>query len=62
MKKLAYLTGILAVVSFVLGFVARFFLFDKSLIGLHSLTFLRFTNTMLLFTIALLLWCYLDRK
>ena len=62
MKKLAYLTGIIAVVSFVLGFVARCFFFDKSLIGIHSLTFLRITNTMLLFAIALLLFEYVSKK
>lgn len=62
MKKLAYLSGILAVVMLVLGFAARFFFFDKTLIGIHSLTFLRLTNTMLLFAVAFLLFEYLGKK
>lgn len=62
MKKLVYLTGIIAVASLLLGFVARLFFFDKVLLGIHALTFLRVTNTMLLFAIALLIFEYVNRK
>ena len=56
MKILACTSGAIAVVSVVLAVVARLFFPDKSLFGLHALTFLRVTNTMLLFAIAFLMY------
>ncbi len=62
MKFLAYLSGIIGIVSIILGFIARLFMPYKVLFGLGALTYLRFTNTMLLFTIVFLLLYYMKEK
>jgi hypothetical protein len=62
MKFISHISGIIAVVSFVLAVIARLFLVNKALFGLSSLSYLRVTNTMLLFTIAFLVFEYVRRK
>jgi hypothetical protein len=57
-----YLSGIIAVGSFVLAVIARLMLTDRSFLGLSAISYLRITNTMLLFTIALTLLNLLERK
>jgi len=62
MKFLAYLSGIIGVVSIVLGIITRLFVPFKILFGLGAITYMRFTNTMLLFTIVFLLLYYMKEK
>jgi len=62
MKILYYISGIIAVISTILAVVARLFFADKALFGLSALSYLRITNTMLLFTIAFLVFEYVRRK
>jgi len=44
MKILAYISGIIAVISVILAVFVRLFLIDRALIGLSALSYLRFTN------------------
>lgn len=53
MTKLKYIAFIVSIISILLALIARFFLPGKALVGLAALTYLRFTMTMLLFTLAL---------
>lgn len=62
MKMLAYISGIIGIISIVLAVVARLFLPYKMLFGLAAITYLRFTNTMLLFTIVFMLCHHLKEK
>ena len=62
MKILYYISGIIAVISTILAVVARLFFVDKALFGLSALSYLRVTNTMLLFTIAFSVFEYVRRK
>ncbi len=59
---LAYISGIIGIISIVLAVVARLFLPYKMLFGMAAITYLRFTNTMLLFTIVFMLCHYLKEK
>lgn len=59
---LAYISGIIGIISIVLAVVARLFLPYKMLFGLAAITYLRFTNTMLLFTIVFMLCHHLKEK
>jgi hypothetical protein len=52
MSRLKYVALIVGVISILLALVARFFLPGKALFGLAALTYLRFTITMLLFSIT----------
>jgi len=61
MKILYYISGIIAVISTILVVVARLFFADKALFGLSALSYLRITNTMLLFTIAFLVFEYVRK-
>ena len=56
MKILAYISGVIVVISIVLAVVARLFFDDKAIFGISALAYLRFINTMLLFTIAFLVF------
>ena len=62
MKILYYISGIIAVISIILAVVARLFFADKALFDLSALSYLRVTNTILLFTIAFLVFEYVRRK
>ncbi len=62
MKKLPYVTLIAAIIFLVVGLLTRAFMPNKTLFGLAALTYLRFTNTMLLLTINLFLFGYLLKK
>jgi hypothetical protein len=62
MKLLAYISGIIGIISIVLAVIARLFLPYKMLFGMAALTYLRFTNTMLLFTIVFMLCHHLKEK
>lgn len=62
MKIIYNISSIIAVISLILAVVARLFLCNKSLFGLSALSYLRFTNTMLLFTIASLVFEYVRNK
>jgi hypothetical protein len=61
-RILAYISGLIAVISMMLAVIARAFLMNKALFGLSALSYLRVTNTMLLFAIAFWLFEYLKRK
>jgi hypothetical protein len=61
-RILAYVSGLIAVISMLLAVIARAFLMNKVLFGLSALSYLRVTNTMLLFTIAFWLLECLPRK
>lgn len=62
MKIIYYVSSIIGVVSFILAVVARLFLPYKSLWGLSALSYLRVTNTMLLFTLAALVFEFIQNK
>ena len=62
MKVIYHISGIVAVVSFIMAIVARLFLFNKCFLGLSALSYLRVTNTMLLFTLAALAFEYVRNK
>lgn len=63
MKVIYYISGLVAVVSFIMAIVARLFLFNKCFfLGLSALSYLRVTNTMLLFTLAALAFEYVRNK
>ncbi|MGB3340876.1 MAG: hypothetical protein WBB37_05290 [bacterium] len=62
MKIFYYISSIIAVISLILAVAARLFLLDKSIWGLSALSYLRFTNTMLLFTLAALVFGYVRNK
>jgi len=62
MKIIYYISSIIAVISLILAVVARLFLFNKSFLGLSALSYLRVTNTMLLFTLAALVFEYVRNK
>ena len=62
MKVIYYISGIVAVVSFIMAIVARLFLFNKCFLGLSALSYMRVTNTMLLFTLAALAFEYVRNK
>ena len=62
MKFLAYISGIIGIISIVLAVITRLFLPYKMLFGMAALTYLRFTNTMLLFTIVFMLCYHLKEK
>ena len=61
-RFLAYVSGLIAVISMILAVVARVFFINKSLFGLSALSYLRMTDTMLLFTITFWLFECLKRK
>jgi hypothetical protein len=61
-RILAYISGLIAMISMILAVIARVFLMNKALFGLSALSYLRVTNTMLLFTIAFWLFEYLKRR
>jgi len=54
MKIVYFLSGIIAVISIILAVVARIFLPNQSFLGLSALSYLRVTNTMLLFALVAL--------
>ncbi len=62
MKFLAHISGAIAIISIILGVVTRIFFVNKVLFGLGALTYMRFANTMLLFTIAFLVFAYVKGK
>ncbi|MGB3341572.1 MAG: hypothetical protein WBB37_08840 [bacterium] len=62
MKIIYYISSIVAIISLILAVVARLFLFNKSLWGLSALSYLRFTTTMLLFTLVALVFEYVRNK
>jgi len=62
MKIIYYISSIIAVISLILAVVARLFLFNKCFLGLSALSYLRVTNTMLLFTLAALVFEYVRNK
>jgi len=51
----AYIPGIVAVVSFILAVIARLACTNKALLGVSALSYLRITNTMLLFALTFIL-------
>jgi len=61
-RILAYVSGVIAVISMILAVIARVFFADKALFGLNALSYLRTTNTMLLFAIALMIFDYVKKK
>ena len=62
MKTIYYISGIIAVVSFIIAVVTRLFLFNKCFLGISALSYLRVTNTMLLFTIVFIVLEYVRGK
>jgi len=54
-RVLAYASGLIAVISMFLAVFTRLFFSNKALFGLSALSYLRVTDTMLLFTIVILL-------
>lgn len=62
MKTIYYISGIVAVVSFIMAVVARLFLFNKCFLGMSALSYLRVANTMLLFTIMFIVFEYVRSK
>jgi hypothetical protein len=52
MKNLKHIALIIAVISIIMGIVTRIFLPGKVLFGLAAITYLRFTITMLLFSLV----------
>jgi len=62
MKTIYYISGIVAVVSFIIAVVTRLFLFNKCFLGISALSYLRVTNTMLLFTIVFIVLEYVRGK
>ncbi|MGB3478675.1 MAG: hypothetical protein WBB67_05900 [bacterium] len=58
----AYISGIIAIVSFILAVIARLIYADKIFLGLSALAYLRITNTMLLFAVAFMFLKLLERK
>jgi len=62
MKTIYYISSIVAVVSFIIAVVTRLFLFNKCFLGLSALSYLRVTNTMLLFTIVFVVFEYVRSK
>lgn len=61
-RILAYVSGVIAVISMILAVIARVFFTDKALFGLSALSYLRTTNTMLLFAIAFMVFDYIKKK
>ncbi len=62
MKIISYVTFIIAIVSLIMGMVARAYTIDKMLFSLAALTYMRFAGTMFLLTINLLLFEFLHKK
>jgi len=62
MRIVYYVSSFIAAISVILAIVARLFLPNKSILGLSALSYLRVTNTMLLFAIAALVFEYIHRK
>ena len=62
MKIVYYVSSIIAVITVILAVVARLFLPNKSLLGMSALSYMRVTNTMLLFAIAALVFEYIHKK
>jgi hypothetical protein len=62
MKIVYYVSSVIAVISVILAVVARLFMPNKSFLGLSALSYLRVTNTMLLFAIATLVFEYIHKK
>ncbi len=62
MRIVCYVSSFIAAISVILAIVARLFLPNKSILGLSALSYLRVTNTMLLFAIAALVFEYIHRK
>ena len=54
-RVLVYASGLIAVISMFLAVFTRLFFSNKALFGLSALSYLRVTDTMLLFTIVILL-------
>lgn len=52
MKNLKYVSFAIAIITMVLAVIARLFLPDKAFLGLATLTYLRLTITMLLFSLV----------
>jgi len=61
-RILAYVSGVIAVISMILAVIARMFFVNKALFSLSALSYLRVTNTMILFAIAFWLFEYLKKK
>jgi hypothetical protein len=61
-RILTYVSGVIAVISMVLAVMARVFLADKAPFGLSALSYLRTTNTMLLFAIAFMIFDYVNNN
>jgi len=61
-RILACVSGGIAVISMVLAVMARVFFADKAPFGLSALSYLRATNTMLLFAIAFMIYDYVNKK
>ena len=59
-RMLAYVSGSIAIISIFLAIIARLFFINKVLFGLSALSYLRVTNTMLLFAIAF--WLFEGQK
>lgn len=58
----AYAAGMIAVVSFLFAVIARLLCAGKAFIGMSALSYLRITNTMLLFAIGFVLFIILDKR
>ena len=54
MRIVYSIAGIIAVITVILAVIARLFLPNKSFLGLSALSYLRVTNTMLLFALVAL--------
>jgi hypothetical protein len=55
-RVLAYASGLVALISMFLAVLTRLFFLNKAVFGLSALSYLRVTNTMLLF--AIVFWLF----
>ncbi|MEO0127562.1 MAG: hypothetical protein ABIL44_07425 [candidate division WOR-3 bacterium] len=55
-KILAYISGIIAVICIILAVTTRVFLRETGFLGLSALSYLRVTQTMLLFALMFILF------
>jgi len=62
MKILIHISGLLAVITLILAVIARLFFVSHPLFGMSALSYLRVSNTMLLFTIAFMIYDYVKHK
>lgn len=56
MRIVYSITGIIAFIMLIVAVIARLFLPNKVFLGLSALSYLRVTNTMLLFTLVALVF------